>query len=82
MESLSIKIRQTQSGSANRLLFIAALLFSRLAAAKRKEDEREGLDIRIQIGDELLKLASDWKEAMSRRCTARGPSVGKSLFLL
>ena len=39
--------------------FMAALLFSRFSAAKRKEDGREGLDVRIQIGDELLTLASD-----------------------
>lgn len=38
--------------------FMAALLFSRFSAAKRKEDGREGLDVRIQIGDELLTLAS------------------------
>lgn len=38
---------------------MAALLFSRLSAAKRKEDGREGLDIGIQIGDELLTFTSD-----------------------
>ena len=63
--------------------FMPALLFSRFSAAKRKEDEREGLDVRIQIGDELLTLASDCEgEAVLRRCIARWPSVGKPLFLL
>ena len=38
---------------------MAALLFSRFSAAKRNEDGREGLDVRIQIGDELLALVSD-----------------------
>ena len=63
--------------------FMAALLFSRLSAAKRKEDGRDGLDIGIQIGDELLTFTSDCAgEAILRRCAARWPSVGKPFFLL
>ena len=54
--------------------FMAALLFSGFSAAKRKEDGREGLDVRIQIGDELPTLASDCEgAAILRRCIARWP---------
>ena len=43
--------------------FMAALLFSRFSAPKRKEDEPDELEVRIQIGDELLTLVSDCEEA-------------------
>ena len=55
--------------------FMAAALFSSFSAAKRKEDGRDGLDVRIQIGDELLTLASPREGAATLRPCVRRSGV-------
>jgi hypothetical protein len=62
--------------------FKAALFLWRFSAARKKRMNL-GLDVRIQIGDELLNLVSDCEgEAILRRCIPRWPSVESRSSLL